>query len=324
LVNDIDTLSGYHDLSNLPTFVQNFAKLALDCMCPDSDDRPTGKDVMNQLNIILEGVHNGQMSTGYCEGADCLLDDTVIPNESLCERCRTYKRYMQYKICPICIMIEKLYIIEKKVDEVLVKLDEILPILTTLDAKFSKAIPRLFVFYPANLKSFWNNPKSWIRSQVVDTYHLQFVCAHSFRAIHPPIKVRMVKGWMEKFAPVLAVSLYLMSIALKGTVNVTIDVSDATKTLFKIGKSQLLDLLTNVYTILGESTTVDFKACLESNYTVALLNNQAYDEVKKLASEQNEWRKNMVYVKKKSSATTLWVEKSIALNEMNEYVVIDV
>jgi hypothetical protein len=97
-------------------------------------------------------------------------------------------------------MVDKLNIIEKKVDEVLVKLDDILPILMGLDAKFTKEIPRLFVFYPATLKNFWSNPKSWIRSQVVDTYHLQFVCAHSFKAIHPPIKVRIVKGWMEKVA----------------------------------------------------------------------------------------------------------------------------
>ncbi|MCU0350233.1 MAG: hypothetical protein MUF43_05295, partial [Flavobacterium sp.] len=43
---------------------------------------------------------------------------------------------------------------------------------------------------------------------------------------------------------------------------------------------------------------VDFKACIESNNFVHFLNSQAYDEVKKLAFEQNTWQENMVLVKK--------------------------
>jgi hypothetical protein len=114
-----------------------------------------------------------------------------------------------------------------------------------------------------------------------------------------------------------------MSLALKGTVNVTIDVSDATKTLYRIGKDQSRDLLTNVYTILGECKTVDLKACLESNHFVHILNSQAYNEVKNLAFEQNKWQENMVMVKQPSSANTLWVEKSIAYNECNGYEVVN-
>ena len=204
------------------------------------------------------------------------------------------------------------------------KLDAILPILSSLDAKFNNTIPRLFIFYPANLKSFWNNPKSWIRSQVVDTYHLQFVCAHSFQAIHPPLKIRISKGWIEKVAPVLACSLYLMMMALKGTTNITIDVTAAANTLFKIGKDQLRDLLLNIYTILDDCSSIDVKGCLENNNFVNILNNKAYDEVKELAYEQNQWQESMVLVRKPSSSTTLWVAKNIAFNESNGYEVVNV
>ena len=79
LTNDVDTLSGYCDVSNLQTFVNDVAELALDCMSPDIEDRPTGYyKVMNRLKIILNHVHSGKFNTTTSSPENPLIMSTVI------------------------------------------------------------------------------------------------------------------------------------------------------------------------------------------------------------------------------------------------------
>jgi hypothetical protein len=130
----------------------------------------------------------------------------------------------------------------KKVDAIIVKLDSILLVLAELDGKFSNEIPKLFIMYPENLKDCWTEPLSWINTinvgnkaksfwkqtkslvtrKVANIYYFQFVCAHSFKAIGPPLKIKIAKEWVEKIAPVLALSLSLLNLAVQGTINVKI------------------------------------------------------------------------------------------------------
>jgi serine/threonine protein kinase len=331
LMDDIDSTM----MVNSPKFVGAFSELALDCMSELIEDRPTGDEAIGRLALILQADSN--VDEGLPDPGN---SSASVLGTSLCRRCRTYPKYPNNENCPFCIMIDKQNLtiikqditndmqkvtndkqfdLEGKLDKIINKLDEILPVLTALDAKFNNPIPRLFFLYPAEKKKVWKNPKSWLNSKMVEKYHLHFVCAHSFQAINPPLKIGITKEWLVRAAPVLAVSLYLMSMALKGTANITIDVTDAAKKLFKIGKDDLQVMIKQAFAVLDERTAIDLKSNLDKNNYVNVLSSTAYDVITKLATEQNKWKENMKQVKQKTSVATLWVAKSIELNEIHGY-----
>jgi hypothetical protein len=50
--------------------------------------------------------------------------------------------------------------------------------------------------------------------------------------------MKIAKKWIEKVAPVLAMSLSLLNLAVQGAMSVTIDVYDVQIKLYKIGQHQ--------------------------------------------------------------------------------------
>jgi hypothetical protein len=302
-VDDIDPVFHLSNAFDHPKFVVDLSELALDCMVQFIEDRPNGDEVMARLASILDAATNYQGPKPIRVTGD---------NESRCVRCQTYPKYPGNNICHFCWMIDKFTV-------VLIKLDEIIPVLTALDGKFNNPVPRLFILYPAEKTKIWKHPKSWLNSKVQDKYRLQFVCAYSFQAIEPSIKVKITKDWIVTVAPVLAVSLHIMSIALYAAASVKVDVSDAANKLFAIDKHDLKDMIEQVYTVVDDKTRKHLQSNFERNNHVNALSSTAYDVISELALKQHGWMENMKQVKQKNNAATLWVAKHLELNESNGY-----
>ena len=85
-------------------------------------------------------------------------------------------------------------------------------------------------------------------SWIMDTYHLHFVCAVSYKRIDPPIKIKVTKKWIDKCAPVFAVSLFLLKTALKAAtnVNLTIDLPHVGNASFQLTAESLQNMLDTV------------------------------------------------------------------------------
>jgi serine/threonine protein kinase len=315
LADDIDPVLNVTDPGYRPKFVDELCDLALMCMEQDRDDRPTGDEVMKALAFILSTCINDKQNP---------INFPVTPctNTACCKYCRTYQIYPGSEICHFCLIVNNQKFIignqsvmNAKIDKVLIKLDAITPILTALDAKFNNPIPRLFILYPATKNKIWKHPKSWLNSKIKDKYQLQFVCAYSFTVIDPPLKVTITKDWVARVAPVLAVSLHLMNLALKTVANIKLDVLDAANELFQINKNDLEDMRKEVWKVLDEKERIQLQASLEADSSIEALSSTAYDKIYELAETHVKWKDNMKQVKTKDSAETIWVAKHIEINE---------
>jgi hypothetical protein len=72
------------------------------------------------------------------------------------------------------------------------------------------------------------NPTSFIKNIVSKKYEIKFVSAHSIKAIYPPIIFKITQELVKKAAPILSVSLNLLSEVLSLGAGVKIDVSATT------------------------------------------------------------------------------------------------
>jgi hypothetical protein len=134
--------------------------------------------------------------------------------------------------------------------KVLNKLDDIIPVLAALDAKFINSIPWIFIIYPVDCKESWNNPTSFIKKIVSKKYEIKFVCAHSLKAKYPPIIFKITQEKVKKAAPKLSVRLHLLSEALSLGAGVKIDVSATTNGILKLGKAIWMACLSTYFLLL--------------------------------------------------------------------------
>lgn len=110
--------------------------------------------------------------------------------------------------------------------DISLKLDAALHVLAQLDRRINNEVPRLFILLPADLKSGWKRPKSWLRSKALTKFNLFFVCAVSFKPVAPPIKLSVARDWVQKAAPVLAHALWLLQLSMKVGLNVNVTLFD--------------------------------------------------------------------------------------------------
>jgi hypothetical protein len=118
---------------------------------------------------------------------------------------------------------------------------------------------------------------------------------------------------VKKVAPALAMSLHLLSNAVKLLTSITIDASDGANLLYKFGMKELSEMIGGIVEFLDAK----LKKCLDEERLDAaakVLNNDAYDFISAKADEQNEWRKGMTPVCKPNSHVTLWVSNEIAMD----------
>lgn len=102
------------------------------------------------------------------------------------------------------------------------KMPGAMEVVSKLDMKWSNAIPRLFVILRAERKKGFN-ARSHLRSLVQTKYHLYFVCADSLQAVSPPLKLLVGQQWLRKIAPLLSVSLKVLTMASKAVTGIPID-----------------------------------------------------------------------------------------------------
>jgi serine/threonine protein kinase len=113
LVDDMDSTLNLLSTCDLPEYVKDFSILALDCMSYLISDRPIGNVVMDRLESIKNSCSNNDNELQIEGNSSDKLDD-------------------------LSMIRQKLTDLENKVDKVLIKLDNIIPVLTALDAKFNK------------------------------------------------------------------------------------------------------------------------------------------------------------------------------------------
>jgi serine/threonine protein kinase len=202
--------------------------------------------------------------------------------------------------------------------------DTMLPVVAHLDRRLNHQIPRTFILIPADIKSGWTHPRSWLRSRVQKKYYLFFVCAASQKVVSPPIKLKVAKDWICKIAPILATSLYLLKMSMKVGLNVNLDLDGVASVLFEISSSHIAELLNEVTEILEETNNRGLRDRLEllqlSDNDVRELSGDAYELLLEKASEQIGWRSAMETVRTPSSPAVLWVTKEVAADPMYEIV----
>ena len=207
------------------------------------------------------------------------------------------------------------------------KFDASLPILSRLDIRLNNAVPRLFIIVPLAMKSVLKEPKTWLRRHYRTRYCVYFVCIHSMKVIKPPVPIIVTKWWLEKVAPVLAMSLYLLQFGLQPGDGLDLDYG-GTPVRLKLDSTKLADILESASEILTETGSSDVLGRLRrgenlSAENICQLNGDAYELMVEKAGEDRSWRDHMEPVRKNcSSPQIFWVSKDVASDAANGYEII--
>ena len=291
--------------------LDTYARLTLDCLAEEPDDRPDGVDVMNGLKFILEQV----------EGVDLPISFRAIAPHGLCSRCRTYPAVANERICSLCTILEKLALTDDKLTNihstVLMtnnRLQGAMSILTRMDVKLLDSIPRLFVLLPGNRSRGVMDPMAWLRHKLEDTYHLYFVCAYSMQAVSAPIIIKKGKTWVKQAARLVGLSLTLLS--MYGIPIFMPDANDESQLL----QEHLDAMLEQVKLFIEEASSTPEEDLLllhslekqqqVSPDQIARLNATAQEHLTVLAEKQSLWATKMVPVVINNCVQ--WVLKDVA------------
>jgi serine/threonine protein kinase len=357
--------------SPLPEFARRFADMALQCINERSKHRSSGDNVLKSLKAILDECSRSSDNLQVCSISGDAVS-TSSGETDVCITCRTFNKVPQHSICALCLCREesrkafsaiislivsqssgvlatevsarvvqdlgkkldpKLNDISRQMDDMSGKIDSTLPVLAHLDRRLNNQVPRTFVLLPGNIKSGWQNPRSWLRSTAQKKYYLFFVCPVSQQAVSPPIKLKVAKDWFRKAAPVLATGLFLLQLGLKTGLNVSLALDGAAADLIYITSDhmrQVLDELSSILKDCGDDGLLDR---LRSGGSVSgsgspglsekdvrELSGDAYELVVEKACEQDGWRSQMEPVRLPPSPQVFWVSKAVAQDPKYEIV----
>lgn len=320
----VDPVFGY-DSSELPQNMIQFVDLAMQCM-EDHDDIPTTDVAISQLAGIFDDccAHEDATSERHA--------DISQPLEQLnmCERCRSFPKLPDATSCRLCWDAEEqrnvtrqllslLFATQTKLDEIgagtnaaNIKLDTIAPVLGNLDARITSVIPRYFLIVPASKKNTVRNPKEYLRGKISTKYYLFFVCAHTGSPIDSPIKIHVNKGWVEKVAPVLVISMRLLQCGMCG-LGVYLSLEGFA---FHLSKVEIREMSSEFTAMTSrDANNLPFNA-----KDVPELRGDAYDLIVEKAAEQSDWRKLMEPVRTTTNPAILWVTNDVANDERHGYI----
>jgi Protein kinase domain len=346
ILQDIDpALDCEHPLRDS---VRQFAALALKCMNRDVEHRPKGEQLLKDLQSISESFY----STEDLKRLDCLRGKTDSKSSQKCAICRSAPTVQSCTLCARCSLDEmarnvisramednmaELAAISKQLMEeqskgfaclslqvkgvstqvhcVEEKIDMMLPVLAHMDVRLNNQVPRMFVLLPADIVSGWKHPKSWLRSMVQKKFYLYFYCPVAKETVSPPIELSVAKDWVRKVAPVLATGLFLVQIALKVGLQVSLDLDGSTKKkMFELTSDHIREMVDELSALLnetGHAGLLDRLATGELKVEdVQELNGHAYELVLEKACEQDGWRSQMEPVRIPPNPKVFWVSKA--------------
>jgi serine/threonine protein kinase len=192
------------------------------------------------------------------------------------------------------------------------KLDSMSRVLAHLDRRVNHRVPRMFVLFPADKKSLLRIPKSWFLDIAQKKYYLFFVCTVTHQAVSSPVKLTVPKEWIQKIAPVLAISLCLVQIAAE-VVRVSVPLDDVTNHLFEISSKAVEHMQEGLSALLADRDPTGLVDRLRTKkltaHDVEELNGAAYEIVVEKADDPNQrgWRLEMEPVRVPPSEQVFWV-----------------
>jgi hypothetical protein len=178
------------------------------------------------------------------------------------------------------------------------KLDSAIRVLAHLDRRVNHRVPRMFVLVPADKKSLLRNPKSWFLDIAQKKHCLFFVCTATHQAVSSPVKLTVPKEWIQKIAPVLAISLCLVQIAAE-VVRVTVPLDDVTNHLVEISSKAVEHMQEGLSALLADRDPTGLVDRLRTKkltaHDVEELNGASYEIVVEKADDPNQrgWRLEM-------------------------------
>jgi hypothetical protein len=335
IIKVLDPAFGYDTLA-LPKYVKDFADLVVCCMQPKPEDRPTGEAVMVKLVAILSQccIRMDDASSGIRVGGSA-PQRFELKSQDKCKFCRTFPPVASQSVCSVCKSAAERRAqmsfwgeARQNVAAANGKLDTSLPLLGRLDIRLNNPVPRLFLIVPLAMKSGTKDPNAWLRTPHRTRYCLFFVCSHSMKAIGPPVQIIVTKCWLEKVAPVLAMSLHLLHVGLKPGDGIDLDYGDSPIRL-KLSRTRIAEMLEAVSEILTATGSSDVLGRLRRNEEldeadIRLLNGDSYELVVERAVEDWGWRDRMEPVRKNGSPQIFWVSKDVASDSRNGYEVVQV
>jgi serine/threonine protein kinase len=353
ILADADSTFGYAPCDVLPDYMIRFADLAKNCI-GDHEDIPHGKDVLNELEAIRRSClaeENGNPSSTNASTAS-FVQEPEAGKQQVCDRCQSFPIVSGGSTCRMCwdaeqqrtdirgmrheilLLLQTLGAESKATGTVLKTIlqgvqrtsshvQTISSVLGDLDMRISNPIPRLFFVVPAERKNALLHPKEYLHRSIATKYYLYFVCAHTKRPVDAPIKIHMTKGWVQKVAPVLAVSLHLLRCALS-VLGLQVNLQGV---FFQLSEGAVDDMLTEVATIIKDSGSHSDLLSHLAHRTLPFdvadvpeLSGDVYDHLIEKATEQREWRQYMEPVRTESNAATLWVTKEVAEDARHGYI----
>lgn len=335
IVADMDNALDIKDCSKTPSYATKFALLSKQCMSTELDDRPSGTEVLSQLQSILV-----EREKDTKENADVKAkQETAYPITSSvkmqCRDCRL--RNVRCHATPsgyICLPCLLCYNRKKTIEELLpeiranrdllgktlASLDSFAGVLASLDARMVNPIPVLFVVLPCKRSQFQKHPRSWFKSRTHNKYRLFFVCSHSSRAVKAPVKFRVSREWVIRIAPFLVYSLYALQMAGRVVTGLNLELGAFARSLAdQIDPEKLTEILDSVIEILRENSTQTNADILEdlrsrrlNSSNIGRLDKDSINPIVELASAQRGWSHEMKHVQNPSDpARSMWV--------LNEY-----
>jgi hypothetical protein len=319
----------------------------------DNCQRPVAAAVDPQGSPLSRGVHHATSAPGSqsrpvlgraegtttpvdkasgpeLHGAAATLGHGVNHPPEKCSTCRSRPIEQSSSNCHFCdFMRNQFDLLHKKIDSRNVTMDSVTAVLARMDLN-STPVPRLFILVPAD-KATAKNPKSWIKSCFTDKYYLYFVCAATYSVIKSPVKVRDPRGWFNRVAPLLALSLYAIKIGAKVGLSLDLDLEGTASDLLKLQilseeiQGMLDACLREVVGAQRSPELLDrFKKNKLTQVDVEELYRDPYQLVAEEAQRQGQcaWRSSMEPVRKRSSAEILWVSKEVAEDPKYEYEIV--
>jgi hypothetical protein len=225
--------------SPLPDFMVQYVELTLHCLEQSIEDRPSGEEAFDCLGKILETCLT---ACAPLSPSGAFVRPAGMSNGThVCPTCRTWPILPLYEGCLVCVLRDDN---QKSFDEILSarltpvaseiailheKASATIPVLAHLDILLNNQVPRLFLLVPADLKNGWMHPRSWLRRKNQTTYHLFFICAETHQPVSPSLMFSVAKDWVNKIAPVLFASLYVLQVSLKAGL-IPLDLGDIVQT----------------------------------------------------------------------------------------------
>lgn len=326
--------------------LEKFAKLALKCMARKPEKRPTGQQIMHALQGIVERLDKVDASKSETDIRNSMVADSSTASEKVCSICRTFLvSSTGSSICFFCAARQN----ERKILQSILtnvkegrsenqefhefatqKITGAMTVFSRLDLRINNPIPRLFILLPAEQTATWHDPKSWLRRNVQDLFHLYFVCSHTLKAAPAPIQLRASKKWIKRVAPALGISLTILKIASLALAGIPLTIPMLGGVELEVDSEKLQEFLGVVEEFVGEETTsgdielmksLKTKRHLSKSEIGRLQNSDSYELVKEKAMEQHDWRSHMVPVQ--VDAGTQWVLKQVAEDPATDYVVVE-